>query len=224
MPKNKDLIFIHIPKNAGKTITLQLGMVEANELNHYKWRTNINRGAKFLLGLSKDKKSEGRLWGTFDTTFNLAHATPSELLALGLIHTDQLKNSFTIVRDPLTRAKSIYNHVKDFLSYDSFTDFRNDFFERDFTDDHNFRSFQRRQVDFLYYIDKNYKISQIKFLKYENIISGKSCEIMGKTFDFSNSEKSVQKNKSKTLILTRQDIAWIKEYYKEDFQRLDYDI
>jgi hypothetical protein len=142
------VIFIHIPKCAGKSFEVAMGIASDKEVKRYKWRSNINRLGKLILKKSGDKKALPRLWGVHDMTFALQHLTYTEIELLNLLDSEVLKNAINvaIVRNPYDRAVSSFLHMGG--DYSSFLDFLQNYYTSS-NRDHNALAHKRPQVDFL---------------------------------------------------------------------------
>lgn len=109
---DKNILFIHIPKNAGKSIEIALGFITEELVLGPSLRSFSNRAAKFLLNLTSNKLSSERLFGPIDYTLCGQHLTLLEIQMLGLLSPEVLKRSvmFAVVRNPYSRALSTYRH------------------------------------------------------------------------------------------------------------------
>lgn len=150
MPYSKEhnVLFIHIPKCAGKSFEVALGITTKEEVTKYRWRSTINRFGKLILKQSYDKEALPRLWGVHDLTLALQHVTYAEIELLQLLDPEILKNSIkvAIVRNPYDRAVSSYHHMGS--KYDGFLDFLQNYY-RSASRDHNDLAHKRPQIDFL---------------------------------------------------------------------------
>jgi hypothetical protein len=161
-----NVIFIHIPKCAGKSFEVAVGIASKEEVSQYKWRSKINRLGKLILKKSYDSKALPRLWGVHDLTLALQHLTYTEIELLNLMSSELLSNALkvAIVRNPYDRAVSSFLHMgKD---YDSFLDF----LQRYYTSpnrDHNALAHKRLQVDYLR--DKKGDIVVDNIIKFESL-------------------------------------------------------
>jgi hypothetical protein len=149
MPYSKELntLFIHIPKCAGKSFEVAIGVISKSESQNYKWRSFINRASKFILGKTRDKNSLPRLWGTFDISIALQHLTYTEIELLGLLSQKTINDSIkvAIVRNSYDRAVSSYLHMGGDLS---FKDFVKSYYDSEGRD-HNDLAHKRTQLDYL---------------------------------------------------------------------------
>jgi hypothetical protein len=106
-------LFIHIPKNAGKSVEQAVGLVPEQDLVDYQWRSTLNRLSTALQRMTRDKATRSRLWGILDYTLIAQHLTYSEIELLRLINEQALRSlvSFAVCRNPYDRAVSIYFHL-----------------------------------------------------------------------------------------------------------------
>ena len=113
--KEKNLIFIHIPRNAGKFIEDRYAMSDYPNLEKNQGdRTILSNIARAFIKLDGKKqlfaKSNAR--GLFDIGLVGQHLTLVEMQLYGLVPRDL--NGFkvvTSVRSPYTRALSLYCHI-----------------------------------------------------------------------------------------------------------------
>ena len=150
------LLFIHIPKNAGKSFEILFGFHDAYHVapNMRSWP---NRAAKLLLNITSSKNASKQLLGIMDKTLALQHTTLQEMILLNLID-EKILNEYLIVamvRDPFNRAFSLFNHwmYTDNLSESNIEEEFNLFLSKipDYraSSDHNRASHFRTQVEYL---------------------------------------------------------------------------
>jgi hypothetical protein len=108
----RNLLYLHIPKCAGKSVEVALGLVSKSDVAKYRWRNPLNRIAKGLLRLTEDSLAKRRLFGTIDFTLNAQHLTLQEIILLQLIPLSSLKKATIVasVRHPEERAVSLFRH------------------------------------------------------------------------------------------------------------------
>ena len=121
--KKYNCTFIHIPKNAGTFVSLNLGLRKEwdlprnskNNLNQYKFK--LKTFYKYLKNKSgilnnEDLEKIQHIYGYKIGGFAMQHATLSEIISLGLLNPKVLKNSFCfcIKRSPYDRIISIYKY------------------------------------------------------------------------------------------------------------------
>lgn len=221
--RKHNVLFIHIPKCAGKSFEVALGIANEKEVTRYKWRSNSNRLAKFLLGKTKDKKALSRLWGTHDLSLALQHVTYAEIELLNLLPNDTLKNSIkvAIVRNPYDRAVSSYHHMG--KAYSSFPEFLKSYYDSK-NRDHNALAHKRPQIDFLR--DKKGNLVVDNIIRFESL---------NNEFEFFKSKHGIVSGSIPHIGKQRENMAYKKYYcqeskalaeelFLEDFSELGYDI
>jgi len=149
---NKNLLFIHIPKNAGKSIELALGFVNESELLLRKNRSLFNRSAKYILSKTANKNNFLKQHGTVDFSICSQHLTLQEITHLGFLSKAQLENcfSFAVHRNPWARALSTYNHFypNNLFNKEQFNDFLSNWYDKNHME-HNKLAHSRPQLDFI---------------------------------------------------------------------------
>ena len=177
MPVFHDLkcLFIHIPKNAGRSVEEALlrgqGSVAGGR------RSVINRAGVAFARLTRPRRAENFLMGTLDVTLAAQHLTYLEIEILGLLSTDQLADylSFAVVSNPFDRALSSVMHFTKTDLYQSDDEIRTrGDFERALatwldiaTVDHNITAHRRAQYDFV--IDRRGRIALDQILHFEQL-------------------------------------------------------
>jgi hypothetical protein len=152
----QNIIFIHIPKNAGKFVEDHFGLSanpgrESNQLN----RSLLSRCARALIKLDKKRQTYAKetLTGMIDVGLVAQHLTLVELQLFGFLDRDlSCKNLLATVRNPYSRMLSIFFHVTppSHWTQKGFEDFAESW-PVDVSHEmrHNVVAFKRRQVDFL---------------------------------------------------------------------------
>ncbi|MGM0583328.1 MAG: sulfotransferase family 2 domain-containing protein [Pseudomonadota bacterium] len=151
-----NLIFIHIPKNAGRSIE-EAFLGEGWQ--HSGKRSWLNAGAKWLLRWTSSHRPHRELLGSLDYTFAAQHMTLRELTELGLVtaRTCPGFRSFAIVRNPYDRAvSSVFHHFgpelrlgrREIRDKAGFTSALRSWLDHD-PSDHNQIAHRRPQFDFL---------------------------------------------------------------------------
>jgi len=166
--KEKNILFIHIPKCAGKSFEVALGIATIEEVTKYKWRSFFNKASKYFLNLTKDRKSMERVWGVCDISLTLQHLTYSEIELLNILSKSELDNAIkvAIVRNPYDRAVSSYKHMGS--SFSDFEDFLNNYYKSK-NRNHNDLAHKRQQVDFLR--DKKGNVVIDNIIRFESLES-----------------------------------------------------
>ena len=163
---NKNHLFIHIPKNAGRSIEEFFSVKSKRDLIKPPNRNILNLFAKYLLNISSRTETKKKLWGTLDYVICSQHLTYQEIELLEIIEYGRLKKikTFAVVRNPYSRAVSTYKHFK--KNNENFENFIYRFFKKDFKSDHNKIAHKRKQLDFL--VDTKGKFCVDDILKFEN--------------------------------------------------------
>jgi len=152
-------LFIHIPKNAGRSIETALfpaGVGSAS--GRRRW---VNRAAHLAQMWTTNPIAPRYLVGTCDVSLSAQHLTLAEIRLLGLLPEQAALPVFTfcVVRNPYARALSSVWHFRKRLADRYRLDDRPDAaqFERALAawadiepPDHNLRAHQRPQADFVF--------------------------------------------------------------------------
>lgn len=166
------LLFVHIPKNAGRSIETALLGCEGSPGSGM--RSAWNTAASFISRETASSFAKEHLIGTLDVTLASQHLTYVEMEMLGLLPTGGFE-SFAIVRNPFDRAISSVTHFfgKESLQ-ETQKDVRKSHFERHLfqwldrvPDDHNQRAHRRSQIDFLR--DRKGRLAVNKLLRFETL-------------------------------------------------------
>lgn len=161
-----NILFIHIPKCAGKSFEVALGISSQKEVEKYTWRTFPNKVSKYFLKLTSDHKAFPRLWGVGDVSLTLQHLTYAEIELLQLIDKKIIDSSIkvAIVRNPFDRCVSSYKHMGG--ENQSFKDFLMTYYSSP-NRNHNDLAHKRPQIDYLR--DKSGKIVIDNIIYFENL-------------------------------------------------------
>ena len=165
---SKKVLFIHIPKNAGKSIEAALGLISKELLERPSLRSPLNRFAKLMLKLTSSSYTSESLFGPLDYTFCAQHLTYSEIEFLGLLNEEELKSSLklAVVRNPYTRSMSTCRHFCGKCDLDTFKYFWENISIRK-NADHNCLAHARTQASFLRRFDGT--AAPVEVLRFENL-------------------------------------------------------
>lgn len=174
-----NLLFIHIPKNAGRSIE----SVFMDTTRNVDWgRPNlINRVTHYGSIVSRSNYATRHLVGTRDITVAAQHLTYAEIEWLGLLQFTEVKRVFCVCRNPFDRVFSTITHFSGQQEGPRQ-------FERTLEEwldlaptDHNQRAHRRTQLDFV--LDRRGREVDIDILRFESLASdfSKFTEKIGKS-------------------------------------------
>lgn len=167
-PQNK-ILFVHIPKNAGKSLEHALGFASQAKINNPGlFRSKINRVFKKLHYATNNRKPAEILLGPLDMVLCAQHLSLIEIESLQLITPQQLKDSrkFAVVRNPFDRAISAYRRFHAQFELDDFKRFWSHRVDT-VSQDHAKTVFYRSQYSYVANLDGDISVDRI--LKFENL-------------------------------------------------------
>lgn len=233
--KEKNILFIHIPKNAGMYIEKQLGIpssiissqtptdkpkISSRILHFSKKLRNI------ILDISDNQQLEIEyLHGQFGGPYAYQHASLSEIISYRMLPEEELENSIILAvhRNPIDRLVSIYKYwgYYKILSFDEFC-IKIVANPQNALDNFGLLMHLKTQVS---YINDSINYSnKIEWLSFENLDSDLK-EFMRKN----NLKTKIDKNKKnesikKSIEVSKESLSIIRNVYKEDFVHFGYNI
>ena len=149
-----NLLFVHIPKNAGRSIELAF---EKEKFLTSGFRSVANRAFTALARATSSGAVQERLHGSLDVTLSAQHLTYCEIAMLGLLKDVEDLNVFCVIRNPYDRILSSVCHFLDAPWKDAKNAKERVYgFEKDLekwlslpVTDHNVRAHKRNQIDFM---------------------------------------------------------------------------
>ena len=171
--RNYRLLFVHIPKNAGRSIEAAL-LNDAGSPDDGR-RSLLNRAATFMARETASRFAREHLIGTLDFALASQHLTYVEMEMLGLLPESSDFRSFAIVRNPYDRALSSVMHFSDDTwVHEGDGRARKRAFEKRLAEwlerpiaDHNQRAHRRSQIAYLR--DQSGSQAVEKILRFETI-------------------------------------------------------
>lgn len=166
--ENSNLLFIHVPKNAGKSIESSLGVVSDELIQAPRTRSFSNLVAKYLLNKTQNRMARSRLFGAFDYVLCAQHLSYQEIEVLNLIPKLKLQDvcSFVVIRNPYDRALSTYRHFNKDVSLSGFKAFWQDAIGHTSLD-HNVIAHLRTQKSFI--VNAQGEIAVDHLLRFERL-------------------------------------------------------
>lgn len=242
MPFNKhdNILFIHIPKNAGKFVEDNLNMSSFPG----KVGNMANRSKVGLLSRSItkyfDRKSQSSaltsLSGVYDQPLQMQHLTLQEIQLFGFIENIDTVNMITTVRNPYKRFMSIYNHMVPYnkRSQQSLMDFSLNWpISLSSSVNHNQLAFKRKQIQFLRNLDgsipKNLYIAKVEDLEKDLLKFMKQLIKRGQEdvypVELKLEQQKVSKSRllSENIVLTDEIKSNIYKNYSDDFEEFGYE-
>jgi len=215
------LLFIHIPKNAGRSI--EKAFMDAEKKADWGRPNPINRFAHLLGKLSRSEFAIRHLVGTQDIPVAAQHLTYAEIELLGLMPKKQPVTTFTVCRNPFDRVVSSVTHFMGPQENASA-------FELALAEwldlplaDHNIRAHRRKQVEFV--LDSRGRPAIQEILRFENLEHDflAFTKRIGRT-DLSLPWRGKAKARSRNLsdIFSERAYRLVKSAYGEDLEFFRY--
>lgn len=214
---DKKLIFIHIPKTGGKSIT--------QALQRYSGRVVVGESKDY-----EDQASKDLLIGNYDLSSPgpqaLHHLTLSELVKYKYITKDQLKEYtiFSVVRNPYDRFLSAYNYhemYKHFNIDNAIKYITSHVYEKNMSRLDNLRHFIP-QSDFLIYKGKMYP----KFIfRFETDLQYQCPKFIQKKLEYKQNDfflGHVNETRYETHEHSKALINFVNDFYDRDFCYFNY--
>ena len=147
--KSKNVLFVHIPKNAGRSI--EAALLPPSIYPKMGRRSFLNQIARGLLKRTASRVPSEYLMGTLDVALASQHLTLSEIRLLGILPREVIDKAvkFCVVRNPYDRAISSIFHFNPSLPREkpSVEQALEVWFSSS-GKDHNQLAHRRRQIDF----------------------------------------------------------------------------
>lgn len=164
-----NVLFVHIPKNAGKAIENSFGIKFQGVHSSLGGRSLLSGASKLLLNLTSSGIAKSSLHGALDITFPAQHLTINEIELLAPdIFAKSKSRKFAVLRNPYTRAVSIFRHFN--TNKHAFTAKNLGIFLEHWDDSFialHQRIIKRAQVDFIF--DRQGKVGVDKLIRFEKI-------------------------------------------------------
>jgi hypothetical protein len=217
-----DLIFIHIPKNAGKSIEDALIGVGASRKGG---RSYLNRSAKYLEKITQKKETKRSLIGTLDYTLCTQHLTYQEIEILRLTPPEKLSEykKLSVVRNPYDRIISTVMHFYRNKKIQSSLDFQTllQAWLLEEPKDHNQLAHRRTQTE---YLTKSGKLINCEMIRFENIGADfssycKRNKIIVNELGWSGKQRLERDYRAYHTELTKKITE---KYFEDDFENFKY--
>lgn len=205
------IIFIHIPKCAGTSISNLLFQTDK-----LKWKEPYY---DIHYGWCPKRK------------IHMQHATPHQLLELGLLDESTWNNyfKFTVVRNPWSRAESGYRWIRSTRKIrDSFENYitASGKYKTILTDNSNKRyrgDHLNKQTDYLNLKGVNDIDRVLRFENFQNDMKSLLQNLELSHLQIPYAKKGKRKKKHYSLFYNEEKKALIEKYYKDDIDQLDYE-
>ena len=222
-----DLLFIHIPKNAGKSVEILFGMHRSHEGSPNS-RSKLNEFAKWVLNRTANPLAEQTLLGVIDRSYTAQHLTLQEI-ELGSLLPHEILSRATIVaviRDPYDRSYSLFNHWMQPKSSEKveseYFDFLSSIPERRASPKHRIACHFRQQVDFLR--DKTGSFERVQLIRFEHLQSDLTAFCKSHGLKDCDPNELTSRSDSDPAMRTAADSprnrAMVESLFEEDYAQL----
>jgi len=229
--KDKNILFIHIPKNAGMYIEKQLGIPK--QIVSYKKPTDAPSLYEFIKLKAKKiiKKNyiinleKKYLYGQFGGAYIFQHASLSEILTYRMLDIEDIENAIILAvhRHPVDRIKSIYKYWG-FYKKMSFDEFCENYVKSPKNIINNFGLLMHLKSQYSYVAYAGHFTDKVEWIKFENLYDDFQKIINKYNLDI-KLEKSVVNNSNKCDIkVSKNSLKIIEKAYKDDFDYFGYSL
>jgi hypothetical protein len=161
------VVFLHIPKNAGRSI--EDVFLPKHENRDWGRPNRLNSGARLLLNLTRSEMAYKHLIGTQDIIVAAQHLTYMEMELLGLLPQEQPRAILCVCRNPYDRAVSSVAHFKGKQTCAKEFEYALDEWLDQPLDDHNLIAHRRTQKAFI--VNSHNEIAATHVLRFEALQS-----------------------------------------------------
>jgi hypothetical protein len=232
--KEKEILFIHIPKNAGmfieKTLEIPNQLASYRQPKSYKGLKKIMKifVSKFffsaLYNTHKLDLGKEYLYGIYAGRYPFQHASIEELLAYNLINDNEIKSAtiLAVHRHPLSRSLSIYKY----WGYDkelSFEEFCIEYIQNRANAMGNFPLLVhlKSQVSFLRNTS-GISLDKVHWLSFENLNVDLTNFLTEKGLDLKLPQSLVNQSSSSEIHVSEKAKRIVEGVYHEDYAYFGY--
>lgn len=211
------LLFVHIPKNAGKTIEYSF----LNDFGRLGRRSPLNRFLTLASRLTASSDAKKFLHGTVDQALCSQHLTFQEIQLLNLVPNARLEAmvKFAVIRDPRSRSISSYRHFypAEVPTADSFARFLSEWYDSP-SADHNECAHKRSQRAFV--VDCAGLVAIPNLLRFENLHLEFEvfCDAHGFSAPQLPEKRPTSADSLSDRLLNKRNKAQIETKFRDDFE------